>query len=82
MRKFILSTDWWTDCDDVVALRLLALIGDEEMTGYSVVRGKASVDSETGANYFDTDSNGLHSYVVKEKDNLFYADAVNQKIMS
>lgn len=24
MRKFILGTDWWTDCDDVVALRLLA----------------------------------------------------------
>ena len=23
MRKFILGTDWWTDCDDVVALRLL-----------------------------------------------------------
>ncbi|MBE6885280.1 MAG: hypothetical protein E7487_11875 [Ruminococcaceae bacterium] len=24
MRKFILGTDWWTDCDDVAALRLLA----------------------------------------------------------
>lgn len=24
MRKFILGTDWWTDCDDVVALRILA----------------------------------------------------------
>ena len=24
MRSFILGTDWWTDCDDVVALRLLA----------------------------------------------------------
>jgi len=23
MRKFILGTDWWTDCDDAVALRLL-----------------------------------------------------------
>ena len=23
MRKFILDTDWWTDCDDAVALRLL-----------------------------------------------------------
>ena len=23
MRKFILDTDWWTDCDDVVATRLL-----------------------------------------------------------
>ena len=24
MRKFILGTDWWTDCDDAIALRLLA----------------------------------------------------------
>ena len=23
MRKFILDTDWWTDCDDAVAIRLL-----------------------------------------------------------
>ena len=24
MRHFILGTDWWTDCDDAVALRILA----------------------------------------------------------
>lgn len=24
MRKFILGTDWWTDCDDAVAIRMLA----------------------------------------------------------
>ena len=24
MRKFILGTDWWTDCDDAVAMRLIA----------------------------------------------------------
>ena len=24
MRKFILGTDWWTDCDDAVAVRILA----------------------------------------------------------
>lgn len=23
MRNFILGTDWWSDCDDAVALRLL-----------------------------------------------------------
>ena len=23
MRKIILGTDWWTDCDDIVALRVL-----------------------------------------------------------
>ena len=31
MRNFILGTDWWTDCDDAVALRLLAraVVGGE-----------------------------------------------------
>ncbi len=24
MRKFIIGTDWWTDCDDAVAMRLMA----------------------------------------------------------
>ena len=24
MRHFIVGTDWWTDCDDAVAMRLLA----------------------------------------------------------
>ena len=24
MRKFILGTDWWSDCDDAVAVRILA----------------------------------------------------------
>ena len=24
MRNFILGTDWWTDCDDAVAIRILA----------------------------------------------------------
>ena len=24
MRNFILGTDWWTDCDDAVAVRILA----------------------------------------------------------
>lgn len=24
MRSFILGTDWWTDCDDIIALRILA----------------------------------------------------------
>ena len=36
MRKFILGTDWWTDCDDAVALRLLTrahLAGDVRLLG-------------------------------------------------
>ena len=26
MRKFILGTDWWSDCDDAVAIRLLVKV--------------------------------------------------------
>lgn len=24
MRRFLVGTDWWTDCDDAVAMRILA----------------------------------------------------------
>ena len=27
-RKMILGTDWWTDCDDAVAVRILAREND------------------------------------------------------
>ena len=36
MRKILLSTDWWTDCDDAVAVRLLANAvnrGEAELLG-------------------------------------------------
>ena len=61
-------------------LCLLALIGDEEKAGYSVIRGKGSVDAATGQNYFVSNPNGLHSYVVKEKEDIYYADAINNSI--
>ena len=58
-------------------LCLLALTGDEEKAGYSVVHGKAGVDAATGENCFVSDPNGLHTYVVKEKEDWYYADAIN-----
>ena len=61
-------------------LCLLALVGDEEKAGYSVIRGKSSVDAETGENYFVSNPNGLHSYVVKEKEDAYYANAINKLI--
>ena len=30
MRKFIVGTDWWTDCDDVIAMKLLAMAAREK----------------------------------------------------
>lgn len=61
-------------------LCLLAIIGDEEKAGYSTVKGKASVDGKTGENYFEKDENGLHKFVVKVKNNSFYANCINDLI--
>ena len=39
MRKFILDTDWWTDCDDAVAVRLLCNAhrhGEAEILGINI----------------------------------------------
>ena len=30
MRKFILGTDWWSDCDDAVAVRILSRAAKEK----------------------------------------------------
>lgn len=57
MRKFILGTDWWTDCDDAVAIRLIARahqLGEIELLGvainacmeYSAASLKAFLSSE------------------------------------
>lgn len=61
-------------------LCLLALIGNEEKAGYSTISGKASVDAKTGDNCFSINNEGLHKYVVKEKEDIYYADAINNLI--
>lgn len=61
-------------------LVLMAVIGDEEEAGYSVVSGTASVDESTGTNYFVKSENGLHKYVIMNKDKKFYEDAINKII--
>jgi hypothetical protein len=61
-------------------LTLMALIGDETKAGYDTVRGHASVDEETGANYFVKDPNGTHAYVVKKFKNEYYSDAIDNLI--
>ena len=61
-------------------LVMLALVGDEEKAGYSVVRGKASLDAQTGANHFAEMAEGLHAYVVKNEPNSFYEDMINNAI--
>lgn len=61
-------------------LVLMALTGDEAEAGYLTVRGKASVRSEDGANFFAEDPAGLHSYVVKEREAAFYQQWIDHLI--
>ena len=59
-------------------LTLLALIDNEERAGYDTVSGSASVDPETGANYFKKHPCGTHKFVVKKQENAFYAAQINK----
>lgn len=61
-------------------LALLALTGNCGQAGYDTVRGNASVDPETGLNYFAKSAHGRHCYVVKNKDNAFYKAGINERI--
>ena len=58
-------------------LVLMALIGDEETAGYRMVNGTASVDEQTGANYFKTNGNGRHKFVIKNHENGYYEEQIN-----
>lgn len=58
----------------------MALVGDEEEAGYRTVRGKATVDPESGANYFVPSGDGMHSYVVKNMNDSFYSDIIDEMI--
>lgn len=61
-------------------LALLAVTGDAERAGYECVRGKATVDAETGKNYFVRDGGGQHSFVVKKEENAYYKNKINKII--
>ena len=61
-------------------LVLMALCGDEEDAGYKTVLGTASVDAETGANYFVKSSEGRHRFVIKKHENSYYEKKINSLI--
>ena len=58
-------------------LVLMACINDEKNAGYSIIRGTAKVDPETGENNFTLNNAGLHGYVTKNFDNDFYRQAID-----
>lgn len=58
-------------------LVLTALIGDEKKAGYTTVRGTASVDEKTGENTFEENPNGKHVYLVKDRPDEYYKNAID-----
>lgn len=58
----------------------LALVENEAEAGYDVVPGRASVDEESGCNYFEAGKDGLHGYVVRLQEPQYYADQINEII--
>jgi hypothetical protein len=61
-------------------LALLAIAGDPEKAGYTVVRGQARIDPSDGKNSWTPDENGTQRYVVKAKPDDFYRDAIHAMI--
>ena len=61
---------------------VIVLVGDEVAAGYRTVRGKATVDAVTGQNYFAPSEDGNHLYVIKDRPNDFYRDAIDTVIVS
>ncbi len=59
-------------------LVLMSLIGDEGKAGYKTVVGTASVDSESGKNYFIKSDAGNHKFVIKQRENCFYGEQINR----
>ncbi len=62
-------------------LVLMAIVGDEEMAGYRTVSGTASVDAQTGANYFVSDANGRHKFVIKMRENDYYEEQIDNALI-
>ena len=61
-------------------LVLLGVSGDLESAGYRPVYGQATVDPDTGWNYFTEDSNGIQRYVIKTKTDSWYANLIDQYV--
>ena len=57
---------------------LYAIVGDAAKAGYRKIHGVASVDPETGKNSFGAFDSGKHSYLVKEKEDQFYKDRIDE----
>lgn len=61
---------------------LLAMIGDEEMAGYSTISIDPRVNIDTGANFFDENEASNRKFVIKKHPDSYYIDMINEIIAS
>lgn len=61
-------------------LVLLAVAGSPENAGYCFTSGRASVDPDTGKNYFQSDKSGLHRFVIKTRPDSWYAAEIDRRL--
>ena len=57
---------------------LYAVTGDAGKAGYRKVYGRAGADPNTGKNRFEAFGGGPHAYLVKEKEDRFYKDRIDE----
>ena len=60
---------------------LFAVVGDAGKAGYRKVYGKAAVDPKTGVNSFAVSVGGQHAYLVKEKEDAFYKNQIDEILL-
>lgn len=61
-------------------LVLLAITGSPEEAGYRCVYGRAEVDPADGSNHFTEDPSGPHRFVVKLREDEYYAALINARL--
>ena len=61
-------------------LILLGISGNPEIAGYECVYGTASVNGKNGMNHFQKNPCGQHRYVIKTREDKYYAEIINSKI--
>ena len=62
--------------DPMTALYTVA--GDAGTAGYRKISGTAAVDPKTGKNSFRASADGSHAYLVKEKEDRFYKETIDE----
>ena len=61
-------------------LVLMAIIGDERAAGYSTVNADVWADPATGSNFFRANEDSPNKFVIKDHEDSYYSDMINELI--